>query len=529
MPKVPPRLDPDDPVQGLALDMRTLRLRAGSPSLAELARRMSCSHSTVSAYLNGHRLAPPDQLRAFALACRADPSSWLAKLEDIHRLLSRLPARNGAEPSGPADEDAAPGGTSRPEHMPGEEPAVVTIRPREMTDVRDLWTSLRGKSPLIIDLASATGDDVRRISDYAAGLAAGAEGSIKRVAGRVLALLPPGVPARLRVQAINDAYRLGTGLSVTPLPRPPDDSPKVSGPRPPGRIVGVGGAGINVVDQAAELGDVQVIAVDTDALGLMTSSAGVQVELSGPHSAGPWHVVPATAAQAAEAARDKLAEAFAGAELVFVVVGEGGGTGAGAAPVIASVARSAGAFTIGVTSTPFSFEGPHKTAVAADGITRLRGEVDTLLVIPNDRLPESGSIAELFRLADAALINGLRCILDPINRPGIINLGLADIKHVLSGGGLALIGTGSARGSDRAVAAAGIAISSMLAQAHFQEARTMLMSVRGGPELTLNDINEAVNIAYEWGGVDVDLTFGASVDDDMVGVMQVTIIAAGIV
>lgn len=528
MPKVPPRLNPDDPVQGLALDLRTMRLRAGSPSLAELARAMSCSHSTVSAYLNGHRLPAPDQLRAFALACGADPAHWLAKLEDVHGRLSRAPAAS-ASYTAPSARPEASQEADRPQDTPVAGPGVMTACPQTIAEARALVTRLRTPNPLIIDLTGAAGADGRRIADHITGLAAGAGCTFERTAGRVFVLLPPGVPASLRDQAVNDAYRLGAGLAATASQRQP---PRVREEAPVPdfaiRIVGVGGAGINVGGQMTQRGEARLIAVDTDPLALVTDKADVQLELTGPHSGDPRRLTAATAAQTAGVHRDELASALAGADLVFIVVGEGGATGTGAAPVIANVARAAGALTIAVASMPFSFEGPHRAAVAADGVGRLRDEVDTLLVVPYDRLLQSGTVAELFGLADAALVGGLRCILDPIERPGLINLDFADIKRTLSGGGLALTGTGTARGSDRAVAATGSAISSMLAQAPFQEARTMLMSLLGGPDVSLNEISEAAQIVSGWGGDDVDFMFAACIDEEMADALQVTIIAAGI-
>jgi cell division protein FtsZ len=220
-----------------------------------------------------------------------------------------------------------------------------------------------------------------------------------------------------------------------------------------------------------------------------------------------------------------------GADMVFVTAGEGGGTGTGGAPVVASVARSLGALTIGVVTRPFGFEGKRRAAQAETGIERLRSEVDTLIVIPNDRLLSISdrhvSVLDAFKAADQVLLSGVQGITDLITTPGLINLDFADVKSVMSGAGSALMGIGSARGDDRSVAAAEMAISSPLLEASIDGAHGVLLSIQGGSDLGLFEINEAAQLVANSAAPDANIIFGAVIDDALGDEVRVTVIAAG--
>ena len=229
--------------------------------------------------------------------------------------------------------------------------------------------------------------------------------------------------------------------------------------------------------------------------------------------------------------REEIEEVLKGADMVFVTAGEGGGTGTGGAPVVANVARSLGALTIGVVTRPFGFEGKRRAVQAETGIERLRAEVDTLIVIPNDRLlsisDRSVSVLDAFKAADQVLLSGVQGITDLITTPGLINLDFADVKSVMSGAGSALMGIGSSRGDDRAVAAAEMAISSPLLEASIDGAHGVLLSIQGGSDLGLFEINEAAQLVANSAAVDANIIFGAVIDDALGDEVRVTVIAAG--
>jgi cell division protein FtsZ len=235
--------------------------------------------------------------------------------------------------------------------------------------------------------------------------------------------------------------------------------------------------------------------------------------------------------KAAEDHREEIEEVLKGADMVFVTAGEGGGTGTGGAPVVANVARSLGALTIGVVTRPFGFEGKRRAAQADAGIDRLRGEVDTLIVIPNDRLlsisDRQVSVLDAFKAADQVLLSGVQGITDLITTPGLINLDFADVKSVMSGAGSALMGIGSARGDDRAVAAAEKAISSPLLEASIDGAHGVLLSIQGGSDLGLFEIHEAAQLVSSSAALDANIIFGAVIDDALGDEVRVTVIAAG--
>jgi cell division protein FtsZ len=240
---------------------------------------------------------------------------------------------------------------------------------------------------------------------------------------------------------------------------------------------------------------------------------------------------PEVGTKAAQDHREEIEEVLKGADMVFVTAGEGGGTGTGGAPIVAEVARSLGALTIGVVTRPFGFEGKRRAAQADTGIERLRSEVDTLIVIPNDRLLSISdrhvSVLDAFKAADQVLLSGVQGITDLITTPGLINLDFADVKSVMSGAGSALMGIGTARGDDRAVAAAEMAISSPLLEASIDGAHGVLLSIQGGSDLGLFEINEAAQLVANSAAPDANIIFGAVIDDALGDEVRVTVIAAG--
>jgi len=236
--------------------------------------------------------------------------------------------------------------------------------------------------------------------------------------------------------------------------------------------------------------------------------------------------------QAAEDHAQEIEEVLKGADMVFVTAGEGGGTGTGGAPVVARIARSLGALTIGVVTRPFTFEGRRRSNQAETGIAALRDEVDTLIVIPNDRLlsisDRNVSMLDAFKSADQVLLSGVQGITDLITTPGLINLDFADVKSVMQGAGSALMGIGSASGEDRAVKAAELAIASPLLEASIDGAHGVLLSIQGGSDLGLFEINEAARLVQEVAHPDANIIFGAVIDDALGDEARVTVIAAGV-
>jgi cell division protein FtsZ len=300
------------------------------------------------------------------------------------------------------------------------------------------------------------------------------------------------------------------------------------------KVVGIGGGGVNAVNRMIEEGlkGVEFIAINTDAQALLMSDADVKLDVGRELTRGLGAGAnPDVGAQAAIDHREEIEEVLKGADMVFVTAGEGGGTGTGGAPVVANVARSLGALTIGVVTRPFGFEGKRRAVQAESGIERLRAEVDTLIVIPNDRLLSISdrhvSVLDAFKAADQVLLSGVQGITDLITTPGLINLDFADVKSVMSGAGSALMGIGSSRGDDRAVAAAEMAISSPLLEASIDGAHGVLLSIQGGSDLGLFEINEAAQLVSNSAAVDANIIFGAVIDDALGDEVRVTVIAAG--
>jgi cell division protein FtsZ len=300
------------------------------------------------------------------------------------------------------------------------------------------------------------------------------------------------------------------------------------------KVVGIGGGGVNAVNRMIEEGlkGVEFIAINTDAQALLMSDADVKLDVGRELTRGLGAGAnPDVGCRAAEDHREEIEEVLKGADMVFVTAGEGGGTGTGGAPVVANVARSLGALTIGVVTRPFGFEGKRRAVQAEVGIERLRSEVDTLIVIPNDRLLSISdrhvSVLDAFKAADQVLLSGVQGITDLITTPGLINLDFADVKSVMSGAGSALMGIGSSRGDDRAVAAAEMAISSPLLEASIDGAHGVLLSIQGGSDLGLFEINEAAQLVSNSAAVDANIIFGAVIDDALGDEVRVTVIAAG--
>jgi cell division protein FtsZ len=300
------------------------------------------------------------------------------------------------------------------------------------------------------------------------------------------------------------------------------------------KVVGIGGGGVNAVNRMIEVGlkGVEFIAINTDAQALLMSDADVKLDVGRELTRGLGAgAQPSVGAQAAEDHREEIEEVLKGADMVFVTAGEGGGTGTGGAPVVASISKSLGALTIGVVTRPFSFEGRRRAQQAEEGIAALRAECDTLIVIPNDRLlsisDRQVSVLDAFKSADQVLLSGVQGITDLITTPGLINLDFADVKAVMSGAGSALMGIGNARGDDRAAVAAEMAIASPLLEASMDGAHGVLLNISGGSDLGLFEINEAAQLVADAAHPEANIIFGAVIDDALGDEVRVTVIAAG--
>ncbi len=300
------------------------------------------------------------------------------------------------------------------------------------------------------------------------------------------------------------------------------------------KVVGIGGGGVNAVNRMIDVGlkGVEFVAINTDAQALLMSDADVKLDIGRELTRGLGAGAdPEVGRQAAEDHAQEIEEVLRGADMVFVTAGEGGGTGTGGAPVVARIAKSLGALTIGVVTRPFGFEGRRRQSQADTGVDSLRAEVDTLIVIPNDRLlsltDRNISVIDAFRQADHVLLQGVSGITDLITTPGLINLDFADVKSVMQGAGSALMGIGSARGEERAIEAATAAISSPLLEASIEGAHGVLLSVSGGSDLGLFEINEAARMVSDAAHPDANIIFGAVIDDTLGDEVRVTVIAAG--
>jgi len=300
------------------------------------------------------------------------------------------------------------------------------------------------------------------------------------------------------------------------------------------KVIGVGGGGVNAVNRMIESGlrGVEFIAVNTDAQALLMSDADVKLDIGRELTRGLGAGSdPEVGRQAAEDHRAEIEEAIDGADMVFITAGEGGGTGTGAAPVVAEVAKSLGALTIAVVTRPFGFEGRRRAVQAENGIVQLKEKVDTQIVIPNDRLlsisDEKTALLNAFNMADEVLLQGVQGITTLITTPGLINTDFADVKMVMQNAGSALMGVGQATGESRAVNAARNAISSPLLEASIDGARGILLTIAGPADLGLFEVNEAAEIIHAVAHPDANIIFGTVVDDEMGSDVRVTVIAAG--
>jgi len=300
------------------------------------------------------------------------------------------------------------------------------------------------------------------------------------------------------------------------------------------KVVGIGGGGVNAVNRMIELGlrGVEFIAINTDAQALLMSDADVKLDVGRELTRGLGAGAdPEVGRRAAEDHAEEIEEALAGADMVFVTAGEGGGTGTGGAPVVARIVKSIGALTIGVVTKPFAFEGKRRSSQADLGVMSLKNEVDTLIVVPNDRLLEISdrgiSMLEAFATADQVLLAGVQGITDLITTPGLINLDFADVKSVMSGAGSALMGIGASRGADRAIKAAELAVASPLLEASIDGAHGVLLSIQGGSNLGIFEINDAARLVQEAVHPEANIIFGAVIDDTLGDEVRVTVIAAG--
>lgn len=300
------------------------------------------------------------------------------------------------------------------------------------------------------------------------------------------------------------------------------------------KVVGIGGGGVNAINRMIEQGlkGVEFVAINTDAQALLMSDADVKLDIGRDSTRGLGAGAdPEVGRKAAEDHHEEIEEVLRGADMVFVTAGEGGGTGTGGAPIVAKIARDLGALTIGVVTRPFSFEGKRRTAQAEAGVEAIRNEVDTLIVIPNDRLLEIAdngvSVIDAFRHADSVLLQGVSGITDLITTPGLINLDYADVRSVMKDAGSALMGVGIARGADRAIEATRQAISSPLLEASIEGARGVLISIAGASDLGLFEINEAARMVQNAVHPEASIIFGTVIDDTQGDQVKVTVIAAG--
>ena len=353
----------------------------------------------------------------------------------------------------------------------------------------------------------------------------------------------PSAPARPRpaepVQPREPSPDRGIARLLEPLPEPPPRLHRA--PRADSayladiKVVGVGGAGLNAVNRMIDAGlaAVEFVAVNTDLQQLALSDAEVKIhigrELTGGLGSG---AEPDIGRRAAEEAYDQVKRALRGADMVFVTAGEGGGTGSGAAPVVASVAREVGALTVGIVTMPFRFEGTKRRSQAEAGVHALREACDTVVVIPNERLLEvldkSTSMLDAFKIADDVLRQGVQGICDLITEPGLINVDFADVRTIMQGAGTALMGIGFATGENRAVEAAERALRSPLVDTELVSAKGILLSIAGGNDLSLYEVNEAAEVIRAASTDDTNIIFGATVDERLEGQVWVTVVVTGV-
>ena len=348
---------------------------------------------------------------------------------------------------------------------------------------------------------------------------------------------PPSEPVRLP-ERVPEPERERPRPKLEPLPEPP---PRLHRVPEPGayiaviRVVGVGGAGLNAVNRMidADISQVEFVAVNTDIQQLQTSDAPVKIHIGRELTEGLGSGAdPDLGRRAAEEAYDQVKRALRGSDMVFVTAGEGGGTGSGAAPVVARIAKELGALTVGIVTTPFKFEGTRRLGQATDGVDTLRSNCDTVIVVPNERLLEvldrETSMLDAFRIADDVLRQGVQGICDLITLPGLINLDFADVRTIMKDAGTALMGIGfSASGENRARDAAERALRSPLIETDIGGAKGILLSIAGGDDLSLYEVNEAAEVVRGAATDDTNIIFGATIDDRLTGQVWVTVVATG--
>jgi cell division protein FtsZ len=348
---------------------------------------------------------------------------------------------------------------------------------------------------------------------------------------------PPSEPVRLPERA-PDPRPEPPRPKLEPLPEPP---PRLHRVPEPGayiaviRVVGVGGAGLNAVNRMIDAGisQVEFVAVNTDIQQLQTSDAPVKIHIGRELTEGLGSGAdPDLGRRAAEEAYDQIKRALRGSDMVFVTAGEGGGTGSGAAPVVARIAKELGALTVGIVTTPFQFEGTRRYRQATDGVDTLRSNCDTVIVVPNEKLLEvldrETSMLDAFRIADDVLRQGVQGICDLITLPGLINLDFADVRTIMKDAGTALMGIGfSATGENRARDAAERALRSPLIETDIAGAKGILLSIAGGDDLSLYEVNEAAEVVRGAATDDTNIIFGATIDDRLTGQVWVTVVATG--
>jgi cell division protein FtsZ len=357
-----------------------------------------------------------------------------------------------------------------------------------------------------------------------------AERGLTTAPERIPAPAPPPEPPRMRYEE-------------PPVSRLSEAAPRIHRtPRPESaaylaviRVVGVGGGGLNAVNRMIEAGisQVEFIAVNTDIQQLRTCEAPIKLHIGRELTQGLGSGSdPELGRRAAEEGYDQIKHVLRGSDMVFVTAGEGGGTGTGAAPVVARIAREVGALTVGIVTLPFRFEGTRRRSQAEAGIASLREVCDTVIVIPNDRLLEvlerSTSMLDAFRIADDVLRQGVQGICDLITMPGLINLDFADVRTIMQDAGSAIMGIGFATGESRAREAAARALRSPLIDTEILGARGILLSIAGGDDLTLLEVNEAAEVVREAATEETNIIFGATIDERLAGQIWVTVIATGL-
>jgi cell division protein FtsZ len=301
------------------------------------------------------------------------------------------------------------------------------------------------------------------------------------------------------------------------------------------KVIGVGGGGGNALNSmiaAGTITGVEFIAVNTDAQVLLTNQAATKLQIGDNLTRGLGAGGnPEVGTQAAEESREKIKEYLMDSDMVFITAGMGGGTGTGAAPVVAEIAHELGALTVAIVTKPFAFEGARRMINAEDGIGKLKDKVDTLIVIPNQRLLDvvdrKMTLLEAFRVADSVLTQGVQGISDIITQPGLINVDFADVRAIMNDAGSALMGIGSGVGDNRAQMAARAAISSPLLEVSIEGAKGVLFTITGGPDMTMTEVDEAAKIIADAADADANIIFGASLNDKMIDQMKITVIATG--